>query len=296
MARGTRINLAELAGAVGDHSPVDKPGPAQSGLRAQASAKLEDLVTNPRNPRDDLGDLEDLATIVDNQLQPVLVVTRAAYLRIYPEDQSAIADARWVVINGCRRFAAAEKFGRPELDIVVKDEVAKTRISLLAAAVIENVARRDFDVLEEAKAVELLVGECGSAVAAAKALSRTQGWVSQRRALLNLAPELQAALRAGDLAVRDARSLAQVPLGEQVVAWQAERDEGDGRDAEGSDVTGEKPIRPKLRRHPSDARKITRALQRFEVEPTTLAKALRDYLDDADLNALRDALDGIAAL
>jgi ParB family transcriptional regulator, chromosome partitioning protein len=296
MARGTRINLAELAGAVGDNSPVDKPGPAQSGFRAQASAKLEDLVTNPRNPRDDLGDLDDLATIVENQLQPVLVVTRAAYLRIYPEDQSAVAEARWVVINGCRRFAAAEKFGRPELDIVVKDEVAKTRIALLAAAVIENVARRDFDVLEEAKAVELLVGECGSAVAAAKTLSRTQGWVSQRRALLNLAPELQAALRAGDLAVRDARSLAQVPLGEQVAAWQAERDEGDGRDAKGSDAAGEKPIRPRPRRHPADARKITRALQRFEVEPTTLAKALRDYLDEADLHALRDALDGIAAL
>ena len=292
MARGTRINLAELAGAVGDNSPVDKPGPAQSGFRAQAAAKLEDLVTNPRNPRDDLGDLEDLATIVENQLQPVLVVTRAAYLRIYPEDQSAIADARWVVINGCRRFAAAEKFGRPELDIVVKDDVAKTRISLLSAAVIENVARRDFDVLEEAKAVELMVEECGSAVAAAKALSRTQGWVSQRRALLNLAPELQAALRAGELAIRDARSLAQAPLGEQVAAWQAER--ANERDGKGSDSPDEKPIRPKPRLHPADARKITRALRRFEVEPSTLAEALCDYLDAPALYELRQALDNVA--
>ena len=290
MARGTRINLAELAGAVGDNSPVDRPGAAQSGYRAQATAKLEDLVTNPRNPRDDLGDLEDLATIVDNQLQPVLVVTRAAYLRIYPEDQSAVAEARWVVINGCRRFAAAEKFGRPELDIVVKDDVAKTRISLLAAAVIENVARRDFDVLEEAKAVELLVGECGTAYAAAKTLARTEAWVSQRRALLRLGPELQSALRAGELAVRDARSLARVPLDQQVAVWRAEQD----RSAENNgDMSDEKP-KPKPdrsdQRQPADPRKITRALRRFEVEPVALAEALREYLGKSDLRALLTAL------
>ncbi|AHK36193.1 hypothetical protein OPAG_09228 [Rhodococcus opacus PD630] len=128
---------------------------------------LSELAPNPRNPRDDLGDLSDLVSITGTQLQPALVVTRDAYLRLYPEAEPRIGLARWVVINGCRRLAAAENFGRPILDIVVKDEVAKDRVTLLAAAVIEKVGRRDFDVIEEAQAVELLISECGTAEKAA---------------------------------------------------------------------------------------------------------------------------------
>ncbi|WP_306454232.1 hypothetical protein [Rhodococcus sp. ACS1] len=44
------------------------------------------------------------------------------------------------------------KLRPPNLDIVVKDEVAMDRVTLLAAAVIGNVGRRDFDVIAEAKA------------------------------------------------------------------------------------------------------------------------------------------------
>jgi hypothetical protein len=44
----------------------------------------------------------------------------------------------------------------------VKDEVAHDRVALRTAAVIENVGRRDLDVIEEAKAVDRLVAECGN--------------------------------------------------------------------------------------------------------------------------------------
>ena len=39
------------------------------------------------NPRDSFGDLEELASIVEFQLQPVVVVTRGAFQNIYPGDQ-----------------------------------------------------------------------------------------------------------------------------------------------------------------------------------------------------------------
>ena len=132
--------------------------------------------------------------------------------------------ARWVVIIGNRRLAAAQKFGRPELDIVVKDELAKDRATLLTAVIAENVDRSGFDVIEEAKAVESLVGEYGSADAAAEHLRKSKTWVSHRRALLKLAPDLQEATRRGDLAIREARSLARVPLEQQVARWNAARD------------------------------------------------------------------------
>ena len=56
-----------------------------------------------------------------------------------------------MVIIGNRRLAAAQKFGRPELDIVVKDELAKDRATLLTAIIAENVDRSGFDVIEESQ-------------------------------------------------------------------------------------------------------------------------------------------------
>ncbi|WP_072691665.1 ParB/RepB/Spo0J family partition protein [Rhodococcus marinonascens] len=283
MARGTRTNLATLAGAVGDHSPVDRPAASTT----PTNVPLSELAPNPRNPRDHLGDLTDLVSITGTQLQPALVVTRGAYLTLYPEDEPNIGLARWVVINGCRRLAAADNFGRPTLDIVVKDEVAKNRVTLLAAAVIENVGRRDFDVIEEAKAVELMVAECGTAERAALKLAKSKGWVSQRRALLQLAPELQTALRKGELAIRTARSLAQVPPQAQVEAWKAERDQGHQAPDPDQDTT---PGERKPDRTPVTAAKVTRTFRRLEANPATLAHALLDYLDEDGVRALLDIL------
>jgi ParB family transcriptional regulator, chromosome partitioning protein len=262
MARGQRINLADLASSVGDKSPVDNTA-TKTEAAPTRSAPLSDLTPNPRNPRDDVGNLENLASIADMQLQPAVVVTQKAYHRLYPDDA---IDTRYVVINGCRRLAAAHKYGRTDLDIVVNDEIARDRITLISAAIAENVDRQDFDVIEEARAVEALVVECGDGVIAANRLRKTKGWVSQRRALLQLAPELQRALRRGELAIREARSLARVPLEEQVVRWQASQDRkdnpGEGRGSGG----------------PSPSQIVAKALREFDHNPTGLADALHDYL------------------
>ncbi|MGV9336503.1 ParB/RepB/Spo0J family partition protein [Nocardia sp. NPDC003726] len=283
MARGgARRNLADLIDAVGDQSPVDgTPSPQPAG--PATSAPLDQLVANPRNPRDELGDLSDLASIVDGQLQPALVVTRGAYLALYPEDHEAIGEARWVVVNGCRRLAAATKYGCAELEFVVKDDVASSRARLLSVVIDENIGRQDFDVIEEAKAVEALVAECGTAEAAAAQLKKTAGWVSQRRALLKLAPELQAALRRGDLAVRVARSLAKVPLEEQVAKWQAEQAKADSSESSDADDTPRE-------RPPVDAPRIAKALKRFGARPDVLADAISEYMDTDQLRKLVLAL------
>lgn len=260
MARGHRTSLASLANAVGEHSPVDRPAAAPSN-----TATLADLTANPRNPRDDVGDLADLASIADMQLQPAVVVTKSAYLKLYPQDEIT---TRFVVVNGCRRLAAAHKYGRPDLSIVVNDEIARDRITLISASIAENVDRRDFDVIEEAKAVEALVQECGRADEAATRLRRTEAWVSQRRALLKLAPELQTALRRGELAIREARNLARVPLEQQVARWQAAL-------AKQDDSANGRPSGP---RPPSPSRIFAKALSEFTSRPHLLADALRSQL------------------
>lgn len=294
MARGKRTDLSTLASSVGDHSPVDRPS-VHRPVGSPTSVPLAELIAFPHNARDDLGDLQDLASIADTQLAPVLVVSRAAYLALWPEDRERVGEARWVVVNGCRRLAAAHKYGRPELDIIVRNELAVDRATLIRANVLENIDRRDFDVLEEARAVELLVTECGGrADAAAQQLARTPAWVSQRRALLKLDPQLQAALRAGELAVRLARDLARVPRAEQVAAWEAEQARKAGaRDATGDPDTSKDQLtavnRP--RRAPT-VRVLTKALSKYEPEPVVLAEALREYLGNDDLlHALVAALE-----
>jgi ParB family chromosome partitioning protein len=272
MARGQRTNLASLANSVGDHSLVD-----QVATMPSHSAALTDLTPNPRNPRDDLGDLADLESIADMQLQPAVVVTKAAYLKLYPDD--AII-ARFVVINGCRRLAAAHKYGRTDLAIVINDDIARDRVTLISASIAENVDRKDFDVIEEAKAVAALVTECGSGLEAAARLRKTQAWVSQRRALLELAPQLQTALRRGELAIREARSLARVPLEQQVARWQAAQDKKDDGAHQGQPDT--RPLSP--------SRIIAKALREFDSQPQLLAEALRTQLGPNGVKTLLAAL------
>ena len=260
MGRGQRTNLASLANTVGDNSPVEQIGPTPG-----RTTPLTDLTPNPRNPRDDLGDLADLASIADMQLQPAVAVTKGAYLKLYPEDSIT---TRFVVINGCRRLAAAHKYGRTDLAVVVNDEIARDRVTLISASIAENVDRQDFDVIEEAKAVESLVRECGSAAEAADRLRKTQAWVSQRRALLALAPKLQTALRRGELAIREARTLARVPLEQQVVRWQAAQQKKSDDESNGT----------RDARTPSASRIIATALNAFNTKPQLLAEALRTHL------------------
>jgi len=278
MARGQRTNLASLAGSVGDHSAVE-----HSAATPARTAPLSELTPNPRNPREAVGDLSGLESIADMQLQPAVVVTRSAYLQLYPHDDIT---TRYVVINGCRRLAAAHKYGRTDLAVVVNDDIARDRVTLISASIAENVDRQDFDVIEEARAVDALVRECGSGAQAGLRLRKTEAWVSQRRALLSLAPEMQTALRRGELAIREARSLARVPLEEQVVRWRAAQDKKNN----GAGGAGSPEGRP-----PSPSRVIATALREFSSRPQLLAEALRAHLGPDGVKTLVATLAAEAA-
>lgn len=301
-----RVSLASLSGSIGSNSTIDgakaptaaavpvSAGPLVVEQGAEgvflANVPVEDLAGNPRNPRDHLKNLDDLSTIVEQQLQPGSVVTRASWLALFPHDDAEIGDAKYVVVNGNRRLAAAREFGRPGLDVVIRDSLAKNEVSVMIAAVLENLAREDLDVIEEAKAVDMLVKSLPSAAAAAKMLGRSAGWVSQRRVLLELTPDLQEKLRAGELGIREARVLGRVPREEQVEAWMAELDRKDvssvdpGPDAQ-SDTSGETEDSDRAELTPVD--KIVKVLKGQKADPETVAAALEEHFDAADLIQLK---------
>lgn len=285
--RGGRVDLASLTSSVGENSPVD-PDSVSDGL-FRVNVPLVQLVSNPRNPRQFVGNLEDLASIKDRQLQPGTAISRRAWLKLWPEDGETLGDAKFVVVNGNRRLAAAAKFGRDGLDVVIRDGLAVDRATVLWAAVVENIDRENLDVLEEARAIELMVEETGSANEAAERLGRSKGWVSQRRALLKLAPELQERLRAGELALRTARSLAKVPQAEQVAKWHAAQDKADQPAGEQTDEARDAAEAKPAAASPKAA---ARALRRLRTDPATLASAVIDVFTDeqiADLVAVLNA-------
>jgi ParB family transcriptional regulator, chromosome partitioning protein len=223
---GRRVNLAALASEPVLEAPVPRFGasvPAAPAL-PPTTVPLDQVATNPVNPREDFGDLRDLESMrTVGQLQPCAVVRRDAFLAVYPEHGPAIGTADYVVVAGSRRRAAAEQFELETLDIVVRDQLAASRAQFYAASVAENIDRKNFDVLEEARAVQRLVQE-SSGQEAAEILGKSKGWVSQRLSLLKLSREMQDLLRAGDLPVRDARRLAGLPADRQLESWRQEQE------------------------------------------------------------------------
>jgi ParB family chromosome partitioning protein len=180
---------------------------AGEGKRPPASVALAALAHNPFNPRDELTELEETAESLRarGQLQPVAVVRRAAFLGVHPDQETALGDAEYVVIDGNRRLAAAAIAGLAELRIDVNDDLAVSAGDILEAALIANVHRVDVPPLDQAKAIKELVSVHGSQGKVAKRLGKTPAWVSQRLALLELTPDLQEKVESGELKVETSR-------------------------------------------------------------------------------------------
>ncbi|MEU9025917.1 ParB/RepB/Spo0J family partition protein [Actinomadura sp. NPDC048394] len=215
---GQRVDLSTVA----DEPVEDVPGRSAGSF---SRMRVDRLAPTPLNPRENYGTEEELTDFGESlkvrQLQPVVVVSRAAYLKLWPDHAKEIGSAAFVIANGERRWRASRHVELPTIDAIVRDSIAESRPSFLDAVLKENIDRKNLDPIEEAQAVEAMVQECGSAGAAAKQFKRHESWVSQRRALLKLTPELQEQVRAGSLPVRLARSIAIKPATEQEPALRA---------------------------------------------------------------------------
>lgn len=288
---GKRIDLSQLA----TQAVLDAPVPQLLEVSARlTSVPLRAVAANPVNPRENIGDLSDLESMrTVGQLQPCAVVTRSAFLVIYPEHADEIGTSEYVVVAGSRRRLAAEQFGMTALDIVVRDMLATDRATFYGASVSENIDRRNFDVLEEARAVQRLAEESGSGTRAGEILGKTKGWVSQRLALLKLSAEMQTLLRAGELPIRDARRLAQLPEAEQLPAWESERtftavNTQDGGGVGGIEPTNEQPPAKQRASSGTERAPVTR------IPSDATADQIADILDSRLTNNELDQL--IAAL
>jgi ParB family chromosome partitioning protein len=179
--------------------------------------RLSDVAPTPLNPRRRFGSEAELLvlgrSLADTQLQPCVAVPASAYLKLWPEHTEQIAKAGHVLINGERRWRAAQKADLETLDFTLRGDLAvihdgdvqAARARLLDAVLKENIDRQNFDPVEEARGVAALVSLFGDGVRAGQKLGRGKAWVSQRLTLLALPENLQDQVSSGAISIVDGR-------------------------------------------------------------------------------------------
>lgn len=222
-------------------------GVPTEGTAPPAELPLDRISPNPDNPRSTLGDLTDLAGSLKThgQKQAITVMNRDAYLNANPDRETDLEPATThVVIDGSSRLAAARDAGFTTIKIMVSDDQGTTSEELLESALVANIHRQDLEELDEARALQRLLAIHGSQRALAKRLHRSQGWVSQRLALLNLTPELQALI--GEDPIDLLRAVGNRPAGQQAAALEELKAERTRKEKEA------RAAQPRRERQPAD--------------------------------------------
>ncbi|MEU1298740.1 ParB/RepB/Spo0J family partition protein [Streptomyces shenzhenensis] len=224
MSKADQLGAGRFGGGVRTVSARRQAVAAATGVPTAGIAPPTELPPhrislNPDNPRSTLGDLTDLAGSLKThgQKQAITVMNRDAYVKANPDREADIEpETAYVVIDGSSRLAAAREAGLGAVKVMVSDEQGATSEELLESALVANIHRQDLEELDEARALQRLLAIHGSQRALAKRLHRSQGWVSQRLALLNLTPELQARIREEPIELL--RAVGNRPHEEQIAA------------------------------------------------------------------------------
>lgn len=191
--------LAALIGDVGEESQTTQDN---GGSRKPRRAPIENLRTNPRNPRKTFTEteLEELSASVRERgiIQPIVV--------------RATRDDKFEIIAGERRWRAAQRAGLHEVPIVV---VEATDAQSLELAIIENVQRADLNAMEEAGGYQALMDTFNhSQDDVAQIVGKSRSHVANTLRLLKLPEPVKAYVAAGKLSAGHARMLIGQPNSE----------------------------------------------------------------------------------
>ena len=177
--------------------PSGEAGAARGG-GAESLVPLSLIDANPAQPRTTLRPeaLEQLARSIQESgvVQPILV--------------RPVANGRFQIIAGERRFRAALKLGLSTIPAVVRT-VADDRV--LEFALVENIQREELTPIEEAQALRRLQDELGlTQEALASKVGKDRATVANTIRLLRLPAEVREELQRGTLSAGQARALLAV--------------------------------------------------------------------------------------
>lgn len=152
-------------------------------------------------------------TQMDDQLISELAESIKAQGLIQPIIARPVANDRYEIIAGERRWRAAQMAGLTEVPVRIRDVDDN---SALAMALIENIQREDLNPLEEARGIKRLVDEFSMThEQVAKVLGKSRSAVSNLQRLLGLSPLVREMLSNGQLDMGHARALISVDVARQ---------------------------------------------------------------------------------
>ncbi|MFE1613260.1 ParB/RepB/Spo0J family partition protein [Streptomyces albidoflavus] len=192
---------------------------------------MHTIIGSPENPRTEADYTDEDAEFrelkesmkVVGQLQPAVAMSREAFLAVKPEFRKHLGDKQWVVILGNRRFHAAKQLGWTKFEIRVRDRLGDEADDKVdEAVVIENIHRKNIPPYKEAVFLQRMLERHGSQEKVAARIGKSQMYVSNRLALLDLDPELREAVDTKQIKVKTAERIARIQDPEQQKALAAE--------------------------------------------------------------------------
>ena len=188
MSSARRVGLPETLRMRHDSHFVEqlaRPG----GIAIGRLVPIEDLMANPHQPRQAMGDLSELVASVREKgvIEPILVRPMGG---------------RFQIIAGERRYRAAMEAGLAEVPCVVREA---TDPEVMELALIENLQRRDLSAFEEADGLRVLAESYKyTHESMAEKLGKSRSSITEMLSLTAMPEEVRQICRLADI---DSKSL-----------------------------------------------------------------------------------------
>ena len=184
-----------LAALIGEMDQPLADMAVRPSVSADRKVAIDLVVRNPKNPRKHFAeeDLQDLASSIRQHgiVQPVVV--------------RPVADGKFEIIAGERRWRAAQLAGLNEIPVLVREVDDRTALEL---AIVENVQRADLNPVEEALGYEQLIAEHGyTQNDLGEIIGKSRSHVANSLRLLKLPDLVRDMITAGTLSAGHARAL-----------------------------------------------------------------------------------------
>ena len=159
---------------------------------------LEQILPNPKNPRRDFNEtsLQELASSLKqfDIVQPLTV--------------SKTNDGKYQLVAGERRLRAAKMAGLKDVPAYVRQSNDR---ELLELALLENLQREDLNAIEIALSYKRMMDELNyTQEQVSERMGKERSTVTNYIRLLKLPPDIQVAVRSGDLSMGHARAIINI--------------------------------------------------------------------------------------
>lgn len=176
---------------------------------------IADVETNPKQPRRDFDEksLNELADSIrmHDIIQPITV--------------TKLASGKYRLISGERRWRASQRAGLKDIPAYVRQA---NDAELLELALLENLQREDLNAMEVALSYKRMMEELQyTQEQVAERMGKDRSTVANFIRLLKLPPDIQLAVRNGELSMGHARALINVDtVDKQLYIFKSVRDKG----------------------------------------------------------------------